>query len=217
MSSHSTSAPPATKIVSPCAPKNNRPASGSSIFYAPCEGYLPLPLIHSLVCVIKTARPAAGRHMRAQDSPKSSTSSTAPIIRQKASELKLAPHSKSMPDLRQMKSGSSVSPKSKIHPRPPSSVPMKRPGTASIARFSVMSSKTGQLPYLLTSTSRTTHRCCTFRIQSVQMPDCSSSKLLTGGVLERTTLEGAEATSQDVLRVWIRSVISLQLKLLLKM
>jgi hypothetical protein len=49
------------------------------------------------------------------------------------------------------------------------------------------------------------------------MPDCSSSKLLTGGVLERTTLEGAEATSQDVLRVWIRSVISLQLKLLLKM
>ena len=89
----------------------------SSIFYAPCEDYLPLPLIHSLVCVIKTARPAAGRHMRAKDSPTSSTTSTSPM----------SPTS-------QMSPTSPIRANAGMQPRPPGSVPISRPGTASISR-----------------------------------------------------------------------------------
>ena len=81
------------------------------------EDYLPLPLIHSLVCVIKTARPAAGRHMRAKDSPTSSTTSTSPM----------SPTS-------QMSPTSPIRANAGMQPRPPCSVPMSRPGTASISR-----------------------------------------------------------------------------------
>ena len=76
-----------------------------------------LAVIHSLVCVIKTARPAAGRHMRAKDSPTSSTTSTSPM----------SPTS-------QMSPTSPIRANAGMQPRPPGSVPISRPGTASISR-----------------------------------------------------------------------------------
>jgi hypothetical protein len=110
--------------------------------------------------------------MRAKDSPTSSTTSTSPM----------SPTS-------QMSPTSPIRANAGMQPRPPCSVPMSRPGTASISRVdphcatwhpgvrstSMFSgsckaihgvqalSPAGRLPYLLTALA--THRGCIFRIQ----------------------------------------------------